>query len=149
MLFPTHLVAAYVIGKRLDLSLLWVVLGAAAPDLIDKPLATTGLVDLYQSIGHSALLFLGITVVVLVRREWVALWVGWTSHLLLDASHMIINGRPDDLQFLAWPLIKHTPAVHLPPIEFFFYYVGTPSFYVEIVLWLVFVYVLIPTNRVE
>lgn len=149
MLFPTHLVAAYVVGKRYDLSLFWVVVGAAAPDLIDKPLATAGLVDLYQSIGHSLLLFLGISAVVLVRREWAALWVGWASHLLLDASHMVINARPEDLRFLAWPVIKHTPAVHLPPVNFLFYYLGTPSFYVEIAIWFVFAYVLITTNGGE
>lgn len=149
MLFPTHLVAAYLIGKRWDLSLFWVITGAAAPDVIDKPLATAGLVDLYHSVGHSVLLFLGVSVVVLVRREWAALWVGWASHLLLDASHMVINGRPEDIQFLAWPLIKHTPAVHLPPIEFLFYYLGTPSFYVEIAIWLVFAHVLIPTDSIE
>lgn len=149
MLFPTHLAAAYVIGKQRDLSVTWVVVGAAAPDIIDKPLATAGLVDLYHSIGHSLLPILGISVVVLVRREWVALWVGWASHLLLDASHMAINGRPEDVRFLAWPVIKHTPEVNLPPLEFFVYYVGTPSFYVELVIWLAFVYVLIPTNGTD
>lgn len=149
MLFPTHLVAAYVVGKRWDLPVLWVIVGAAAPDLIDKPLATAGLVDLYQSIGHSLLLLLGLSVLILVGREWMALWAGWASHLLLDAFHMVINARPEDLRFLAWPVIKHTPAVHLPPDDFFFYYLGTPSFYVGIGIWIVFAYVLITTGRSE
>lgn len=146
MLFPTHLVAAYVVGKRWQLSLFWIVTGAAAPDLIDKPVAIVGLVDLYHSIGHSLPLFLGISVVVFVQREWVALWVGWGTHLLLDASHMVINARPEDLRFLAWPVIKHKPAVHLPPIDFLVYYLGTPSFYIEIGIWIVAAYVLRTTN---
>lgn len=149
MLFPTHLVAAYLVGERWDLSPLLVVTGAAVPDLIDKPLASAGLVDLYQTVGHSLLLFLGISVVVLVRNEWLAFWVGWTSHLLLDALHMVVNARPEDLWFLAWPLVRHTPAVHLPPLDFLFHYLGTASFYFEIVIWIVFAYVLLTDNGVR
>lgn len=149
MLFPTHLVAAYLVGNRWDLSPFLVVAGAAIPDLVDKPLASAGLVSLYHTVGHSLLLFLAMSLVVLVRKEWVALWVGWTSHLLLDSLHMIVNGRPEDLWFLAWPAVSHTPAVHLPPLDFLFHYLGTPSFYLEIAIWIVFAYVLSTDDGVE
>ncbi|MDX1747310.1 MAG: metal-dependent hydrolase [Halobacteriales archaeon] len=149
MLFPTHLVAGYVIGERWDWPLPWVLLGAAAPDLIDKPLAMAGLVELYQTIGHSLALFATIAALALLGGVWAALWVGWASHLLLDAVHMVVNGRPGDLLFLAWPVIEHTPAVNLPPVEFLFAYIGTPSFYLELVIWAVFGYVLLTANGAE
>ncbi len=135
MLFPTHLAAAYVLGERWDLSLPLVVAGAALPDLIDKPAAMLGLVDLYQSAGHSLVVLVAGFVVVFVRRAWTPLWLGIASHLLLDAVHMLLNGRPADLLFLAWPALEHVPAVDLPPIEFFLYYLGTRSFYAEFVVW--------------
>lgn len=143
MLFPTHLVAAYLLGRQWQLSLPWVVLGAALPDLVDKPAATLGVFELYHSVGHSLLAPVVLGLLVVRSRRWVPLWVGWCSHLLLDAFHMVVNGRPADVQFLAWPLVRHTPAVNLPPLEFAVFYVGTPSFYVELVIWLVFGSVLV------
>ena len=71
-----------------------------------------------------------------VGRLGVALWVGWASHLGLDAVHMVVNGRPDDVRFLAWPFVHHVPAVDLPPVEFFFHYLWTPSFFLEVAMWL-------------
>lgn len=149
MLFPTHLIAAYAIGNRWELSPYWIVIGAALPDVVDKSIATVGFLDLYQSIGHSLIVLLGLSVVVFVRRDWAAFWVGWASHLSLDALHMIVNGRPGDIRFLAWPVVQHTPTVHLPPIEFLFHYLGTPSFYVEIAIWIGVVFVLIADSRGE
>jgi hypothetical protein len=135
LLFPTHLAAAYVLGERWDLSVPLLVAGAALPDLIDKPAATLGIVDLYQTAGHSLLVLVMGFVVVFVRRAWTPFWLGWASHLALDAVHMLLNGRPADVLFLTWPLIEHVPAVDLPPIEFAVHYLGTPSFYAEFVVW--------------
>jgi hypothetical protein len=143
MLFPTHLVAASVLGRRWDLSVPPLVAGAALPDLVDKPAATLGFVDLYQTAGHSLLLVVVGFAVVFVRRAWTPFWIGWASHLLLDAVHMLLNGRPDDVLFLAWPAIEHTPAVDLPPLEFARHYLGTPSFYAEFVVWGLLAYVLL------
>ena len=109
--------------------------GSQAPDLVDKPLAMLGLVDLYQTAGHSLPVLVVGFVAIFVRREWTPFWLGWASHLLLDAFHMLLNGRPQDLLFLAWPAVEHTPAVDLPPIAFFLQYRWTPSFYVEFVVW--------------
>ena len=146
MLFPTHLAAAYVVGTRWNLPPLPLVAGAAAPDLVDKPAAMIGITDLYQSAGHSLSLLVVGFAVVFVRRAWTPFWLGWASHLLLDAFHMLVNGRPDDVRFLGWPALRHTPAVDLPPVAFFLHYVGTPSFYLEFVVWGVLVYGLV-TDR--
>lgn len=142
MLFPTHLVAAYVLGERWDLSTPLVVAGAALPDVVDKPLAMAGVTPQYQTVGHSLLALCGALVVVFVRREWTPFWVGWASHLSLDAVHMLLNGRLGDLRFLFWPVVEHRPAVDLPPVEFFVFYLGTPSFYAEFLVWAAFGYVL-------
>ena len=158
MLFPTHLVAGYLCTLRWRLSPYWAVAGAALPDLVDKSVAMGGFYDLYHSLGHSlAGLVIG-TLVVLglartvrrggaARRAGTAVLVGWTSHLALDAVHMVLNGRPGDVRFLAWPLVEHTPAVTLPPVEFALFYVGTPAFYVELFVWGLFAAVLADRPR--
>jgi len=138
VLFPTHLVAACLIGRRRGPSTPWLVAGAALPDLIDKPLAMAGLLDRYHSVGHSllALVGLGVGVVAVRGPEWIGLRVGWASHLGLDAARIVVNGRPEDVRFLRWPVVRHVPAVQLPPVEFAVHYVGTPGFVVEIGIWL-------------
>lgn len=148
MLFPTHLVVGYLCALRWNLAPSVAVAGAALPDVIDKSVAMAGLYDLYHSAGHSAfvVLFLTLAALVLGRRA-VALWVGWTTHLGLDALHMVLNGRPGDVRFLAWPLVEHTPSVSLPPIEFALSYLGTPSFYVEVLVWGAFFAVIIERVR--
>lgn len=148
MLFPTHLVAAYLCSLRWRLSPAWAVAGAALPDVTDKSVAIAGLYPLYHSLGHSLVAVAVLAVVVRADgRVALALWVGWTSHLLLDALHMVVNGRPADVQFLAWPLVEHTPAVSLPPVEFAVFYVGTPSFFLELLVWGVFAAVFVERLR--
>jgi len=166
MLFPTHLAAAYLVGERWAYPSVPVVLGAALPDVVDKPLAMAGVVDLYHSVGHSLLALLGLAVAVRlsgpsaavrvpgssaaarVGRTGLALWVGWASHLALDAGHMVLNGRPGDVRFLAWPFVRHRPAVHLPPVEFLGHYLGTPASVVEVGIWAGVAYVAV-TDRVR
>jgi hypothetical protein len=162
VLFPTHLAAGYVAGRWTRLPAWPVVLGAALPDVLDKPLALLGITDLFHSVGHSALavgVVGGLALVARLTRErrglgssgegadggsgadsrdagpLAALWLGWAGHLALDAVHMVVNGRPADVQFLLWPAVRHVPAVNLPPGSFAAYYVGTPSFFLEGVVW--------------
>lgn len=136
MLFPTHLLAAAVLGRVSRLSPLWLVVGTALPDVVDKPLAMAGLVELYHSVGHSALLLVVAVPVALTGRAGLALAVGWALHLSLDAVHMVLNGRPGDAVFLVWPLAVPADPLALPPGSFFTYYVGSPSFYLEVAFWL-------------
>jgi len=135
MLFPTHLLAAAVLGRVSRLSSLWLVVGTALPDVVDKSLATVGVVGLYHSVGHSALLLVVAIPVALTGRAGLALAVGWGLHLLLDAAHVVLNGRPGDAVFLGWPLVEQQNPLALPPGSFFLYYVGSPSFYLEAVFW--------------
>ena len=161
MLFPTHLVFAAGIGvvsrlraaasasstgaaPQLSLSLGWLVVGAALPDLIDKPLGMAGVTELYHSVGHSALVVPAMVVVALADRRGLALAgrrgtalaVGWGSHLFLDALHVIINGRPSDALFLGWPVVSPPNPPAIPPGEFVWFYLDSPSFYLEVLLWL-------------
>lgn len=136
MLFPTHLLAAAVLGRLSRLSTVWLVVGTALPDVVDKPLATAGLVDVYHSVGHSALLLVVAVPVALAGRTGLALAVGWGLHLGLDAVHVVVNGRPGDAVFLLWPLLAQSDPLALPPGSFFLYYLGTPSFYLEVAFWL-------------
>jgi hypothetical protein len=157
VLVPTHLLAGYVLGHYLcgegrladwRHRPAWLgVLGAALPDLLDKPLGTVGVTDLFHSVGHSlgALAALGLVGLAVRRRAprsraWTdvrVVWVAWASHLALDALHMVVNGRPADTRFLAWPVVEHTPRVTLPPGQFARFYVGTPAFLLEAGFWLV------------
>lgn len=159
MLFPTHLLAGYVLGhvlsgdRRADGVRLadwrhrsvWLgVFGAALPDLLDKPLAMVGVTELFHSAGHSLVGLASFGVVGLVglalgvgqSRSWAVCWVAWASHLALDALHMVVNGRPVDALFLLWPAVEHTPEVTLPPGQFAPFYVGTPAFLLEVLCWL-------------
>ncbi|MFW6384592.1 MAG: metal-dependent hydrolase [Halodesulfurarchaeum sp.] len=147
MLFPTHLLVGYGLGKWWGMSPYLAVVGAALPDVIDKSAATVGLFDLYQTVGHSVFVTTGILGLLAVDRKWTPLFVGWVSHLVLDVVHMVLNGRPGDVRFLAWPVLKHEPAVDLPPFEFAIQYIGTPSFILEIGLWIVVAIGLVDQRR--
>jgi len=136
MLFPTHLLSAAVLGRVSRLSPLWLVVGTALPDVVDKPLATAGITELYHSVGHSALLLVVAVPVALAGRAGLALAVGWGLHLVLDAVHVVLNGRPADALFLVWPLAVPADPLALPPGSFVLYYVGSPSFYLEAAFWL-------------
>jgi hypothetical protein len=137
MLFATHLLAAVLLGRRLALLPAWLVAGAALPDVVDKPLAMAGVVDLYHTAGHSALLVVLAVPAAMAWRRGLAVAVGWASHLALDALHVGINGRPEDAIFLVWPLATPATPLKLPPGQFFVYYLWTPSFVVEVGIWVV------------
>ena len=135
MLFATHLLAAGLAARRVRLSVGWAVAGAALPDLVDKPLAALGVVDLFHSVGHTALLAVAVVPAAFLGRAWLAAAVGWGSHLLLDAFHVVINGRASDALFLVWPLAVPPNPLAIPPGEFFVYYLWSPSFFVEGAVW--------------
>ncbi len=136
MLFPTHLLVAALLGRQPRLPSVWIVAGAALPDLMDKPLAMVGVIEVYQSIGHSLLFGAIILPLALRGPAGRAVAVGWGSHLILDALHLVLNGRPGHVRFLGWPLTVPTDPLGLPPVAFAIQYLGTPSFVVEVILWL-------------
>jgi hypothetical protein len=136
VLFPTHLLAAAILGRTSRLSTPWLVAGAAVPDVVDKPLGLLGVVDLYHSVGHSVLVLGLLTPVAFAHRGFFIAAVGWGSHLALDALHVVINGRPTDALSLAWPVIAPPDPLGLPPVPFVVHYIGTLSFVLELGLWL-------------
>lgn len=126
--------------------MLWIVVGAALPDIVDKPLAMAGVVPLFHSVAHSALFGVGLAAVWLIARRTgrqavagavSAVTVGWGTHLGADATHLVLNGRPENTVFLLWPLVASWDSIEAGPIPFVVQYLWTPSFYVEIVIWLV------------
>lgn len=143
MLFPTHLAAAALVGRQSGLSVWWLLVGATVPDAVDKGLATLGVVDLFHTVGHTALLVLLLVPAATRGRRWLALAVGWGSHVALDAVHIAVNGRFGDLAFLTWPLVRPADPLALAPLPFVSYYLGSPSFYLEFVIWGLLVVVLV------
>ena len=135
MLFPTHLVAAGLLGRVTRLSALWLVVGAAVPDIVDKPLGMLGVTALFHSVGHSALLAIVMVPLALSGRAGVAVTTGWLSHLVLDALHVVVNGRPADVLFLFWPVVTPPEPLAIPPGSFFWYYIGSLAFFLELVIW--------------
>lgn len=149
MLFPTHLLVALGVSRLADhpriqrrlpgaptLSAGWLVIGAALPDVVDKPLGALGVVDTYHSVGHSLLLVPLAAALAVRHRRGLAIAVGWGSHLALDAFHVVVNGRASDALFLAWPVLIRSDPLAIPPAEFARLYAGSASFYVELLLWL-------------
>ncbi|WP_324760860.1 metal-dependent hydrolase [Haloarcula montana] len=149
MLFLTHLLAAALVGRWSRLAPLWLIVGAALPDLVDKPLAMAGVVDLYHTVGHSALVVPLAVAAAYTGRTGAALAVGWGSHLFLDALHIVINGRPGDALFLGWPLVTPPTPLAIPPGEFFVYYLWSPSFFLELLLWAVAVGIAVSDLRIR
>jgi hypothetical protein len=135
VLFPTHLVPAVLLSRVTRLSPRWLVVGAALPDVVDKPLGLLGVVDLFHSVGHSGLLLVLVGPIALSGRAGLAVAVGWVSHLLLDVLHVVVNGRAGDAVFLGWPLTVSPDPLAIPPGAFVWYYLGTPSFYLDVLLW--------------
>lgn len=141
--FPTHLLVAVLIGRG-RFPTVWVVFGAALPDVVDKPLAMAGVVQTYHTVVHSALF--GAVFAVALVLAWstergpsvgvvVATLVGWGSHLGADALHITLNGRPENTVFLIWPVVETWDSIDAGPGPFILQYAGTTSFYLEVVIW--------------
>lgn len=155
MLFPTHLLIGVFAAKG-RFPTPWVVVGAALPDLVDKPLAMLGFVSLYHSVVHSALfgVVFAASWLVLRQRERPtalkavsAVAVGWSTHLAADALHISINGRPENTVFLLWPIVGGWDSIEAAPAAFFVQYLGTPSFYLEVIIWLLVVAFVVRDKR--
>lgn len=147
MLFPTHLAAAYLLGRRTGPPTGWMVVGAALPDLIDKPLAIAGVADLYHSVGHSVVLAAVLLPLAVLDRRGVATLVGWASHLVLDAVHVVVNGRPTDAAFLWWPVVVPPDPPALGPLAFARVYVWSPAFVLELGIWVAVGYAVLAPRR--
>ncbi|WP_224335616.1 metal-dependent hydrolase [Haloprofundus halobius] len=111
MWFPTHLAIGYLLGARFRLSVWWCLLGAALPDLVDKPLGLAGVFPAYQTVSHS---LVGLALVAAVFRSptsdrrttaSLAFGVGWLSHLGADFLQLTLDGRTAHaIGMLGWPV---------------------------------------------
>lgn len=147
MLFPTHLAIAALLGRLSRLSTPWLLVGAALPDLVDKPLGMIELTTLFHSVGHSLALLVPAVLLASRGPAGLAAAVGWGAHLLADAVHVVINGRPTDALFLFWPVVSPPDPLAIPPGEFFLFYLWSPSFYLELLLWLALAVVVVRHGR--
>lgn len=134
MLFPTHLLAAASLSRVTRLPARWLVVGAAVPDLVDKPLGLLGVTALFHSVGHSLILVVVAVPMALSGRAGLAVATGWASHLALDGIHVVVDGRPADALFAFWPVVSPPDPLGLPPGSFVRHYLGSPAFFLEVVV---------------
>ncbi len=139
MLFPTHLLIGGLLAFLLGFDPALAVAGAAALDLIDKPLPRTGLVDTPHSVAHSGLAAAVVAAAGVLFPPLSAFALGWASHTSLDVVHIVLNGREGHWRFILWPFDFADDPMTKPPLEFFRHYIGTRSFYFEVAIWVSFV----------
>ncbi|OVE85653.1 metal-dependent hydrolase [Natronolimnobius baerhuensis] len=116
-----HLVVGYICyaayarwrfdGPPADAPVLAALVGAALPDLLDKPLAAAGVVGVGRTVGHSLLFVVPLVVVVWFSarardREvlGVAFAIGIGSHIATDIPWHVLAGDYHELGFLLWPI---------------------------------------------
>ena len=83
--------------------------GAALPDLTDKPVAEVGLVAAYHTVDHSLFVAAGV-LCRHGRRRAVPLAVGWRSHLACDLYVAVPNYLADYLQLVTTPVRSAEPT---------------------------------------
>ncbi len=87
------------------------VIGAALPDLIDKPLHSWGVVPVGRTIGHSLLFAVPLVALawLFARRRGrdrlgIAFAIGYASHIAADIPWHVLSGDFHELGFLLWPV---------------------------------------------
>ena len=119
--------AAYTRWRRHErprgVPVLVVLVGAGLPDLLDKPLAAAGIVDVGRTVGHS--LFTAAIVMTIVwliatrcdrRPLAMAFVIGYTSHIAADVPWHVLSGDIDELGFLLWPVTEMPAYTGVKPL---------------------------------
>ena len=98
------------------------IIGAALPDLLDKPPWLLGLA-VGRTVGHSLLFAVPVVLAVrLLARSrnrpelGVAFAVGYLSHLAADVPWHVIAGDYHELGFLLWPITPMPPYTGTKPL---------------------------------
>jgi hypothetical protein len=146
VLYPTHIVASIPLIALTDFSAVAIFIGCAIPDIIDKPLPSLNLVDTYHSVAHSGITLLIVSITGVFIPFMIGVTAGWFLHILMDVLHVIVNGRRNHWKFVVWPVDFQENPMRKPPGEFFKYYIGTKSFYVEFAIWIIAL-ILIPKSE--
>lgn len=126
-----HLAFAYVVysllerrrGRLPDGKTAVLLVGALAPDIVDKPLVVFGVVGYGRSFAHSLLTTtVLVTVVYLVARRLDrgglgrAFGLGYVLHLPVDLYGPMLTGHnPIDTAFLFWPVVVDRSLGVMPP----------------------------------
>lgn len=102
-------------GLRLTgTAVLAVLVASQLPDLIDKPLSwKLSLLPTGRTLAHSLvtgsmllLVLLGLLAIAGLGRDvLLPVAIGWLSHSLTDALSPILEGAPQDLGYLGWPIL--------------------------------------------
>lgn len=112
----------------------WCLAGAMLPDLIDKPLAAAGLVEVAHTAGHSVVVLAAAGGVLALRPGWPpagrALWAGWTGHVGAD----LVVAYPRFVINYAWPLLEARPTPDVPVVAYWVEYALGPLGALELVL---------------
>ena len=93
MIFFGHIGITAFFGSLLSLSIIFLIIGAVLPDIIDKPLQIVGISTSGRSIGHT--LFMGLVVsgitLLITRKKYpaISLLFGYWVHLLEDAQYFV------------------------------------------------------------
>lgn len=147
MLFGTHLIGGYIASRVSDMPVGLVVLGAALPDVIDKPLGILEIAPYYHSVGHSVLTVLLLSLAAIRYRSIIPVLLGWSVHIFQDALHIFINRGIEKTTFIFYPfMFPDKPEITDGSISFIsnFWsnYLWTTGFYVEFIFWGVALYLL-------
>jgi len=147
MLFATHLVGGYIASRILKMPVELVVLGAALPDLIDKPLGILEIAPHYHSIGHSVFTIFFLILVAVKIKILIPVIIGFLTHLCQDALHILINRGLEKTTFIFYPLtFPNKPKITDGSVDFIanFWsnYLWTTGFYIEFVFWGIALYFL-------
>jgi len=93
MIFFGHVGITLFLGSLLSLSLIFVLLGSVAPDIIDKSLVVLNIAPYGRFVGHTllaAFLVAGFTGILLRKREAsISLLFGYLAHLVEDSRHFV------------------------------------------------------------
>lgn len=147
MLFGTHLIGGYIAARASKMSLALVILGAALPDVIDKPLGILEIAPHYHSIGHSLFTILLLLLVAVKFRYILPVIIGWSVHIFQDALHIFINRGIEKTTFVFYPVMfPDKPEITDGSVgfiaNFWSNYLWTTGFYVEFIFWGVGLYLM-------
>jgi hypothetical protein len=125
------------------------ILGAALPDLIDRPLYWAGLTPVGRTLAHSLLFALPLIAVVwfVTRRRdrailGVAFAIGYLSHVATDVPWHVLSGDYHELGFLLWPITHMPPYSGVKPlgtvggVEVTTLWLEVPILVVGLALWI-------------
>ena len=156
---PVHPAVAYLLyrgWRRVDdagppgeYATIALVVGALLPDLIDQPLARLVDVPSTRVLGHTLLVIVPVTVLVVVAIRHSSLpndaaggfAVGYLSHPVADALWPALFGQYHELGFLLWPIthspeyVGQKPIVELGSVTVTTLWIELPLLALALVVW--------------